>query len=64
MDTATEPQQLSSAVTSFTLDGNFPEDAAALLAVSGTDLGPTLAALDNAKVDVEVPNPPLKLPSL
>ncbi|KAL7922486.1 hypothetical protein ACQKWADRAFT_292559 [Trichoderma austrokoningii] len=53
MATATEPQQLSSAVISFTLDGNFPEDAAALLAVSGTDLGPTIAALDNAKVDIE-----------
>ncbi|PON26844.1 hypothetical protein TGAM01_v204345 [Trichoderma gamsii] len=53
MATATEPQQLSSAVVSFTLDGNFPEDAAALQAVSGTDLGPTIAALDKAKVDIE-----------
>ncbi|KAM0523210.1 hypothetical protein ACHAPE_001704 [Trichoderma viride] len=53
MATATEPQQLSSAVISFTLDGDFPEDAAALQAVSGTDLGPTIAALDKAKVDIE-----------
>lgn len=64
MATATEPQQLSSAITSFTLDGNFPEDTTALLAVSGTDLGPTLAALDKAKVDVEVPILPPRLPSL
>ncbi|KAL6902458.1 hypothetical protein GGI43DRAFT_340097 [Trichoderma evansii] len=53
MATATEPQQLSSAIISFTLDRNFPEDAAALLAVSETDLGPTIAALDKAKVDIE-----------
>ncbi|GFP55560.1 centromere/kinetochore protein zw10 homolog [Trichoderma asperellum] len=53
MATATEPQQLSSAIISFTLDGNFPEGAAALLAVSETDLGPTIAALDKAKVDIE-----------
>lgn len=59
MATATEPQQLSSAIISFALDGNFPEDAAALLAVSETDLGPTIAALDKAKVDIEV----LRLPS-
>ncbi|PTB42349.1 uncharacterized protein TrAFT101_008559 [Trichoderma asperellum] len=53
MATATEPQQLSSAIISFTLDGNFPEGASALLAVSETDLGPTIAALDKAKVDIE-----------
>lgn len=61
MATATEPQQLSSAIISFTLDGNFPEGAAALLAVSETDLGPTIAALDKAKVDIEVLKQPPKL---
>lgn len=64
MATATEPQQLSSTVKSFTLDGKFPEDAAALLAVSGTDLGPTIVALDSAKVDIEVLKLPPKLLSL
>lgn len=61
MATATEPQQLSSAIISFTLDGNFPEGASALLAVSETDLGPTIAALDKAKVDIEVLKQPPKL---
>lgn len=64
MATATEPQQLSNAIISFTLDGSFPEDAAALLAVSETDLGPTIAALDKAKVDIEVQKPPPKLSSV
>ncbi|KAM0252783.1 hypothetical protein ACHAQJ_007571 [Trichoderma viride] len=53
MAAATEPQQLSNAILSFALDGNFPEDVAALPSVSETDLGPTITALDKAKVDIE-----------
>lgn len=54
MAAATEPQQLSNAILSFALEGSFPEDITALPPVSGTDLNPTIIALDKAKAEIEV----------
>jgi hypothetical protein len=54
MATTTEPQQLSNAILSFALEGSFPDDIAALPSVSETDLDPTLRALGEAKVAIEV----------
>ncbi|KAL7795334.1 hypothetical protein V8C37DRAFT_38699 [Trichoderma ceciliae] len=53
MAVATEPQQLSNAILSFALDGNFPQDIAALPSVSETNLNPTIIALGEAKVEIE-----------
>jgi centromere/kinetochore protein ZW10 len=61
MAAATEPQQLSNAILSFALDGHFPEEVTALSSVSETDLNPTITALDKAKADIEVLEPPLEM---
>lgn len=54
MATTTEPQQLSNAILSFALEGSFPDNIAALPSVSETDLDPTIRALGEAKVAIEV----------
>lgn len=54
MATTTEPQQLSNAILSFALEGSFPDDIAVLPSVSETDLDPTIRALGEAKVAIEV----------
>ena len=57
MATATDPDHLSEAIVSFSLDGKFPDDIASFAPVSQTDLSSTIAALDKAKTQLEVKKP-------
>lgn len=49
----TASQKISDAVTSFALEGAFPEDASLLPPVSETDLKPAIKALSKAKSKLE-----------
>lgn len=49
-----ESRQLSDAIVSFALEGQFPEDVSSLSPVSQIDLGPTIEALGKAKAELEV----------